>query len=97
MSQRELAEAAGISVGGGHYVLHALIERGLVKMSNFSAAEDKRRYAYILTPKGMAEKTAITGRFMARKLEEYEALKREIAELERQLAVGHDRDRGSQS
>ncbi len=81
MSQRELAEAVGISVGSAHYVLNALIERGMVKLGNFSASQDKRRYAYFLTPKGAAEKAAITGRFLARKLEEYEALKREIDEL----------------
>jgi len=81
MSQRELAEAVGISVGGTHYVLNALIEKGLVKLGNFTAAEDKRRYAYVLTPKGVSEKTAITKRFLDRKIEEYEALKSEIDEL----------------
>ena len=78
MSQRELAEAVGISVGGAHYVLSALLEKGLIKLGNFTAAKDKRRYAYILTPKGLAEKAAITKRFLARKIEEYDALKAEI-------------------
>lgn len=82
LSQRQLAEAVGVSVGGVHYVLSALIDKGMVKLGNFKAAEDKRRYAYILTPKGVAEKTAITRRFLARKIEEYEALKAEIKELE---------------
>ena len=81
MSQRELAEAVGVSVGGVHYVLNALIDKGLVKLGNFTASEDKRRYAYILTPKGIAEKTAVTNRFLARKLEEYKALKAEIDAL----------------
>ena len=85
MSQRELAEAAGISVGGTHYVLSALIEKGLIKLGNFTAAEDKRRYAYVLTPKGIAEKAAITKRFLARKVEEYEALKSEIDELSKEV------------
>ena len=85
MSQRELAEAAGISVGGTHYVLSALIEKGLIKLGNFTAAEDKRRYAYVLTPKGIAEKAAITKRFLARKIEEYEALKSEIDELSKDV------------
>jgi EPS-associated MarR family transcriptional regulator len=84
MSQRELAEAVGVSVGGMHYVLNALIEKGLVKLGNFTAAEDKRRYAYVLTPKGIKEKSLITGRFLKRKLAEYEALKREIEELRRE-------------
>lgn len=81
MSQRELAQAVGVSVGGMHYVLNALIEKGFVKLGNFTAAEDKRRYAYILTRKGVAEKTAITRSFLARKMEEYEALKAEIDAL----------------
>ncbi len=85
MTQRELAEQVGISVGGTHYVLKALVEKGLVKLGNFSAAEDKRRYAYILTPKGIAEKAAITKRFLARKIEEYEALRAEIDSLKDEL------------
>ncbi|MDT0684543.1 MarR family EPS-associated transcriptional regulator [Roseicyclus sp. F158] len=82
MSQRELAGAVGVSVGGIHYVLNALIDKGLVKLGNFTAAEDKRRYAYILTPKGVARKAALTRAFLVRKIEEYEALRGEIAALE---------------
>ncbi len=81
MSQRELAAAVGVSVGGMHYVLNALIEKGLLKLGNFTAAEDKRRYAYILTPKGLADKASITRGFLARKMQEYEALKSEIDAL----------------
>jgi EPS-associated MarR family transcriptional regulator len=81
MSQRELAEAVGVSVGGIHYVLNALIDKGLVKLGNFTAADDKRRYAYILAPKGLAEKTSLTRNFLARKMAEYEALKAEIDAL----------------
>ena len=92
ISQRELADAVGISTGSAHYLLSALVERGLVKFGNFSASKDKRRYAYILTPKGMAEKAAITGRFLARKLEEYEALRREIAELESEIGREQPRE-----
>lgn len=84
MSQRELAKAVGISVGGMHYVLNALIDKGLIKIGNFSSSEDKRRYAYVLTPKGIAEKAIITKRFLARKLDEYEALKAEIDELSKE-------------
>lgn len=87
MSQRELAEAVGVSVGGIHYVLNALIDKGLVKLGNFTAAEDKRRYAYVLTPKGFAQKALITKRFLSRKIEEYEALKSEIEELQREVGV----------
>ena len=82
MSQRELAAAVGVSVGGIHYVLNALIKKGLVKLGNFTAAEDKRRYAYVLTPKGIAEKVGLARRFLARKTEEYEALKEEIEALQ---------------
>ena len=85
MSQRELAAAVGVSVGGMHYVLNALIEKGLVKLGNFTAADDKRRYAYILTPKGIMEKGEIARRFLVRKLEEYEALKAEIEGLSNEL------------
>ncbi|SFK75883.1 MarR family EPS-associated transcriptional regulator [Shimia haliotis] len=85
MSQRELAAAVGVSVGGMHYVLNALIEKGLVKLGNFTAAEDKRRYAYVLTPKGIKEKSLITGRFLKRKLAEYEALKAEINVLRSEI------------
>lgn len=81
MSQRELAEAAGVSVGGIHFVLNALIEKGLVKLGNFTAAEDKRRYAYILTPKGITRKAALTRAFLVRKMAEYEALREEIETL----------------
>lgn len=82
MSQRELAEAVGVSVGGIHYVLNALIDKGFVKLGNFTAAEDKRRYAYVLTPKGVAQKVALTRAFLARKMAEYEALKEEIEALQ---------------
>ena len=81
MSQRELAAAVGVSVGGIHYVLNALIDKGLVKLGNFTAAEDKRRYAYVLTPKGVVQKVALTHAFLARKMAEYEALKEEIEAL----------------
>ena len=81
MSQRELADAVGISNGSAHYLLSALIDKGLVKLGNFTAARDKRRYAYILTPKGIAEKAAITKRFLERKIQEFDALKTEIEVL----------------
>ena len=85
LTQRELAKAVGISVGGAHYVLTALIEKGLVKIGNFTSSVDKRRYTYILTPKGFAEKAGITKRFLARKVAEFEALKAEIDGLQQEL------------
>jgi len=85
MSQRDLAQVVGVSVGGMHYVLNALVEKGLVKLGNFTASQDKRRYAYVLTPKGIARKAALTRAFLARKMEEYEALKFEIEQLSSEL------------
>ncbi len=81
MSQRELARAVGISTGRIHYVMVALVEKGMVKLGKFTAAEDKRRFAYILTPQGISERVRLTRRFMLRKLAEYEALKAEIADV----------------
>ncbi len=85
-SQRELASAVGVSNGGMHYVLSALVEKGLIKLGNFTSAQDKRRYAYVLTPKGISEKAAITRRFLARKVSEYEALRAEIESLREEVA-----------
>tara|TARA_R110000796_G_C14440466_1_gene422237 strand:+ start:431 stop:823 length:393 start_codon:yes stop_codon:yes gene_type:complete len=95
MSQRDIAAAVGISVGGVHYCLNALVEKGMVKLGNFSAANDKRRYAYILTPKGLTEKAALTSRFLKRKMEEYEALKKEIETLQTEVKLGADMVSGS--
>jgi EPS-associated MarR family transcriptional regulator len=90
MSQRELAKAVGVSVGGIHYALNALIDKGLVKLGNFTAAEDKRRYAYVLTPKGIARKAALTRAFLVRKMEEHDALKEEIKALQGELDANAD-------
>lgn len=81
MSQRDLAREVGVSTGGIHYVLNALVDKGMVKLANFTAAKDKRRYAYVLTPTGIAEKAQLTRRFMIRKMAEYEALKAEIDDV----------------
>ena len=86
MSQRDLAKALGISTGSTHYVLRALIDKGLVKLGNFSASADKRRYAYVLTPKGLAERAALTRQFLIRKMAEYELLKAEIEEVRGDLS-----------
>ena len=86
MSQRDLAKAVGVSVGGIHYVLNALLDKGLLKLGNFTAAEDKRRYAYVLTRKGIAAKADLTKRFLVRKMAEYELLKAEIDEVRDDLS-----------
>ena len=85
MSQRELAKAVGISAGGVHYVINALVEKGLIKLGNFKAAEDKRRYAYILTRAEIAAKADLTRRFLERKMAEYEALKAEIEAIRSEI------------
>ncbi|GGW46773.1 hypothetical protein GCM10011452_38100 [Gemmobacter lanyuensis] len=81
MSQRDLAKAVGISTGGIHYVLCALLEKGLIKLGKFTAAEDRRRHAYVLTLRGVAERARLTRRFLSRKMAEYEALRTEIIEV----------------
>jgi EPS-associated MarR family transcriptional regulator len=86
MSQRDLAKAVGVSTGGIHYVLSALVDKGLLKLSNFTAAVDKRRYAYVLTPAGIAAKATLTRKFLIRKMAEYEALKAEIEEVRGDLS-----------
>jgi EPS-associated MarR family transcriptional regulator len=85
MSQRQLAASVGISVGRAHYVLIALIDKGHVKLGKFKSAKDKRRYAYVLTPKGIARKAALTRFFLIRKMEEYEAVKAEIETLRKEI------------
>jgi EPS-associated MarR family transcriptional regulator len=81
MSQRDLAQAMGVSLGKANYCLNALMQKGLVKLERFRANPDKRRYAYLLTPAGVREKTRITMAFLRRKVAEYEALEKEIEQL----------------
>jgi|GEM_PF-520728 EPS-associated MarR family transcriptional regulator len=81
MSQRELAKAVGLSTGGIHYVLNALLDKGLLKIENSTTTKDKRRYAYVLTRRGMAAKADLTTRFLVRKMADYEILKAEIDEV----------------
>lgn len=84
-TQREIAEALGISLGGVNYCLRALASKGLVKIKNFRNSNNKMGYTYLLTPKGISEKTALTTRFLKRKMEEYEALKAEIEALKLEI------------
>ncbi|MEQ5789327.1 MarR family EPS-associated transcriptional regulator [Erythrobacter sp. NFXS35] len=86
ITQREMAAELGISIGATHYMLRALVERGLLTASRFSASRNKQAYAYMLTPRGVAEKTAIAARCLVRKREEYEALRLEIEQLGAELA-----------
>lgn len=85
LSQRDVAEALGISLGAANYVLRALVEKGQIKIQNFRASDNKLRYAYILTPSGIKAKARLTLGFLKRKYAEYEALKIEIEGLEADL------------
>ena len=80
-TQRELAAALGLSLGAINYSLRALGERGLVKLGNFTRSDRKLAYAYVLTPAGLTEKAGLARRFMARKRQEYEALREELENL----------------
>ena len=86
MSQRQIADALGISLGGVNYCLRALAEIGLIKVGNFAKSGHKLGYLYLLTPQGIKEKTKITASFLAKKRHEYETLRQEILLLEVELA-----------
>jgi EPS-associated MarR family transcriptional regulator len=81
LTQRDIAERLGVSTSGMNYCLNALIDKGWVKVQNFSQSKNKFGYIYVLTPKGIAEKGLLTSRFLARKMDEYKALKVEINSL----------------
>ncbi len=91
LTQRELADKLGMSVGGLNYCLNALIDKGFVKMANFSKSKNKFKYVYLLTPQGIAEKVALTSRFLKRKMEEYDALKLEIEALKAEAVEAQDK------
>jgi EPS-associated MarR family transcriptional regulator len=86
-SQRRIAAELGISLGRVNYCLQALVKRGLVKANNFRNNANKRAYLYLLTPRGFEEKARVTVRFLRVKLDEYETLKRELEELQREAAA----------
>ena len=85
ITQRELASELGVSLGKINYCLQALIEKGLIKANNFKNNKNKLAYAYLLTPKGIEQKARITANFLKRKLDEYELLRREIDELQKEV------------
>lgn len=92
ITQRELAKKLGISVGGLNYCLKALMKKGMVKMKSFASTKNKFGYAYVLTSAGVAEKAAITHRFLQRKMEEYELLKSEIEALRSEVQDGSSKE-----
>jgi EPS-associated MarR family transcriptional regulator len=81
VSQRELAEQLGVSLGKVNFCLRALAQVGLIKVNNFRNNKNKMAYMYLLTPKGIEEKASITLRFLKSKTEEYEALRLMIDDL----------------
>jgi EPS-associated MarR family transcriptional regulator len=85
IQQREMAKAMGVSLGKANYCLKALVQKGLVKMDNFRRADNKLAYSYLLTPRGIEEKTRLTVSFLKHKIAEYEAIRKEIEELRRDV------------
>ena len=81
MTQRQLAKELGVSLGKSHYLINALIQVGWVKLANFKRSDNKMGYMYLLTPSGINEKANIAKRFLARKENEYQQLKRDIEQL----------------
>jgi EPS-associated MarR family transcriptional regulator len=90
MTQRELAEALGISLGKTHYLVKSLIDVGWVKLDNFQRSDSKWGYAYLLTPIGIVEKATITARFLVRKQREHRQLQEEIAQLREEVRQQQD-------
>ena len=90
-SQRRIADELGISLGRVNFCLKALVEKGLVKVNNFRNSANKRAYLYLLTPRGIEDKAVVTARFLKRKLDEYEVLKRELEDLQREAQRASER------
>jgi len=87
MSTRQVADEVGISNGSAYYILTALVEKGFVKLENFKKNPRKGQYAYLLTPKGIREKSLLTHSFIERKREEFKILRVEIRALEEEAGL----------
>ena len=87
VSQRQLAEELGVSVGKVNYCLRALIDKGFIKAGNFKRNTDKLSYLYLLTPKGLEEKASLTASFLKRKIVEHERITQEIKQLKRDSVI----------
>ena len=81
LTQRQLSEELGISLGKVNYCLKSLIQKGFVKIHNFKNSKHKHQYSYLLTPKGIEEKTKLTIEFLKIKTKEYEMLKEELERI----------------
>ena len=90
LTQRQLAAELGVSLGKTHYLVKSLIDVGWVKLDNFQRSDNKWGYAYLLTPKGIVEKAAITARFLVRKKQEFNNLQLEIQQLQEEVLQQQD-------
>ena len=95
ISTREIAKKVGISNGAAYYCVTALVEKGFVKLKNFTQSKTKANYIYELTPRGIRAKAALTVSFLERKKNEYEDLKLEIERLESELGVNETSKSGN--
>ena len=94
LSQREVAQMLGVSLGQTNFLLKALIQKGLIKVGNFRKSDNRLRYVYVLTPSGVAERAALTSSFLKRKIKEYETLKSEIESLRQEAEANAMRGEG---
>lgn len=85
ISQRQLAERLGVSLGKANYLIKALLDKGYIKAGNFLRAENKLKYAYLLTPEGIGAKLQLTRSYLARQEQEYVAMKDEIETMKAEL------------
>lgn len=83
MTQRDLSNSLGFSLGKINYCINALKDKGFIKIGNFNKSKNKIKYAYVLTPKGISEKTKLTYNFLKRKMKEYEELQQEIKKIKK--------------
>ena len=87
LSQREIAQKMGVSLGKTNYCLKALLDKGFIKIRNFYNHKQKKAYIYILTPNGIEEKAQVTYRFLQRKIDEFEIIKEEIESLKSETGL----------
>ena len=90
LTQRQLAQKLGVSLGKTHYLVKSLIDVGWVKLENFQRSDNKWRYAYFLTPRGIVEKASITAKFLVKKQQEHILLQEEIAQLQEEVRQQKD-------
>ena len=90
LSQRDLAQSLGVSLGKAHYCLKALIDKGFVKARNYRNSQNKTAYLYLLTPRGMAEKGILARHFLEQRIREYDEIAAEITRLKQEASVSLD-------